>query len=265
MGRIVIWIVGLALLSIIYASAIYFEAGAIQSDLSDRSALALAKHDIPWATVSIRGRDAILEGVAPDIDSIEEAKETIRSVWGIRMVECQCQIARQLDQTSQNYSLPEVTKTQTEPDPEPVIIEENNKPDPEQQATSPKEEKVNPVHQCQNRIEKALKEHTIEFSSGSSTISQESFSLLEDLITITKDCPDSQIEVAGHTDNVGDSDKNITLSLDRAQAVLDHFQAAGVSAKRLKAIGYGSSSPISNNGTDEGRKNNRRIEFYISP
>ncbi len=229
MRRIVIWIVGLALLSLIYVGAIHFKADDIEIELKDRSNLALHEKNISWAKVTINGRDAILNGTAPDIASVEEAKKAIMSVWGIRLVECRCQIPEARSTTA----------TQSSPN-----LEEE---------------------QCQKKINDLLKKHSIEFASGSSKISSDSFSLLQKLITITQNCPGKQIKIAGHTDNIGNSGKNNTLSLARAEAVLDYFQNSGVMKDRLKAVGYGDSSPVVSNDTKEGRKRNRRIEFHITP
>ncbi|MFB3815299.1 MAG: OmpA family protein [Terriglobales bacterium] len=76
-----------------------------------------------------------------------------------------------------------------------------------------------------------------------------------------KSAPDLQLEVAGHTDNVGTAAANQKLSEDRAKAVLAALVARGVVASRLTARGYGQTAPIADNRTEEGRANNRRVEL----
>jgi outer membrane protein OmpA-like peptidoglycan-associated protein len=71
------------------------------------------------------------------------------------------------------------------------------------------------------------------------------------------------VEIAGHTDADGSEEANLALSEQRAQAVVDYLTAAGVDAALLTAVGYGEAPPIADNETDEGRAQNRRIEFSI--
>ena len=267
MGRIAIFIVGLALLSLVYVAAIHFRAEKIEGDLRDRSNLALVVHDISWATVSINGRDVILEGTAPDIESVKQTKEAIMSVWGIRMVACRCKVSTETDKTTDpiENSPIETRKTPVMASSQPVPTLAESKLISNEAVTRSVEENNTLPAQCQNDINTLLEGQNIEFASGSSSISTESFSLLKKLIIITIECPDSHFEIAGHTDNIGNEGKNSILSLNRAQAVVDYLQAAGIPKDRLSAAGYGASLPVDSNETDEGRRRNRRIEFHIRP
>jgi OOP family OmpA-OmpF porin len=69
--------------------------------------------------------------------------------------------------------------------------------------------------------------------------------------------------VVGHTDTDGEDASNQTLSEKRAQAVADYLVKAGLPADRFTATGYGSTQPVASNDTDEGRAQNRRIEFVV--
>ena len=71
------------------------------------------------------------------------------------------------------------------------------------------------------------------------------------------------LEVSGHTDNVGDDAKNLLLSQNLANSVMNYLIQKGVSAGQLKAMGYGERQPIADNATDEGRKQNRRVMFTV--
>ena len=75
--------------------------------------------------------------------------------------------------------------------------------------------------------------------------------------------PSMQIEVRGHTDNTGDKAYNDQLSLSRARAVVNYLIDHGIESYRLKSRGYGSSRPLDSNETEEGRQQNRRVEFLI--
>ncbi len=70
-----------------------------------------------------------------------------------------------------------------------------------------------------------------------------------------------KLEVQGHTDNVGNDASNQTLSEARAKAVMTWLTQHGVAADRLTAKGYGKTKPVADNGSDEGRAKNRRVEI----
>ena len=73
----------------------------------------------------------------------------------------------------------------------------------------------------------------------------------------------ARIAIQGHTDNVGDSEANLTLSSDRANGVKQLLMDFGVDSQRIEAKGYGSTKPIAPNSTADGRSKNRRTEFLI--
>lgn len=73
----------------------------------------------------------------------------------------------------------------------------------------------------------------------------------------------AQVEVAGHTDSVGDESYNQQLSEQRAQAVKDYLVKGGVGADRVSVVGYGESQPRGSNDTIEGRRLNRRVEIRV--
>ena len=70
-----------------------------------------------------------------------------------------------------------------------------------------------------------------------------------------------RVEVAGHTDNAGSPEANQRLSQERAQAVMAALVGRGIKADRLTAKGYGQTTPIADNRTEEGRAKNRRVEL----
>ena len=92
-------------------------------------------------------------------------------------------------------------------------------------------------------------------------IDPDSAGLLDRLIETALRCPTANIEIAGHTDADGEDAFNQALSEKRAQAVMDYLVKAGLPADRFTAIGYGSTQPVAANDTDEGKAQNRRIEF----
>ncbi|MBX3183514.1 MAG: OmpA family protein [Polyangiaceae bacterium] len=104
----------------------------------------------------------------------------------------------------------------------------------------------------------------VRFATGSHVILPESFPLLKQVADVLQGHPDiARVAVDGHTDNVGQLNKNLTLSRQRAAAVLRHLVEQGVDERRLEARGFGPRRPIEPNTTAEGRAKNRRVEFQI--
>jgi OOP family OmpA-OmpF porin len=116
---------------------------------------------------------------------------------------------------------------------------------------------------CQQLFSDLLGKAKIRFESGRATIDPDSAGLLDRLIETALRCPTANIEIAGHTDADGEDAFNRTLSEKRAQAVTDYVVKAGLPASRFTPIGYGSTQPIASNDTDEGKAQNRRIEFVV--
>ncbi len=86
---------------------------------------------------------------------------------------------------------------------------------------------------------------------------------LESLATFLNENPTVRIRIIGHTDAVGSDESNQILSEGRANAVRNDLIVRGIDGSRIEAEGRGESEPIDTNETDEGRQNNRRVEFEI--
>ncbi len=71
--------------------------------------------------------------------------------------------------------------------------------------------------------------------------------------------PQSKLYLEGHTDNVGNDEKNMLLSQDRARSVKAYLVQGGIAEERLTTAGYGETRPVDTNDTPEGRKHNRRV------
>ena len=80
---------------------------------------------------------------------------------------------------------------------------------------------------------------------------------------VMKNSPNLRIIIEGHTDSQGRESMNLNLSQERADAVLNAILARRVLTTNLTAVGYGETVPIADNGTEEGREANRRIEFTL--
>jgi OOP family OmpA-OmpF porin len=116
---------------------------------------------------------------------------------------------------------------------------------------------------CQQLFSGLLAKGKIRFESGRATIDPDSAGLLDRLIETALRCPSANIEIAGHTDADGEDGFNQALSEKRAQAVTEFLVKAGLPAERFTAMGYGSTQPVATNDTDEGKAQNRRIDFVV--
>jgi OmpA-OmpF porin, OOP family len=101
----------------------------------------------------------------------------------------------------------------------------------------------------------------IHFETAKATILPDSESVLGEVAKMLQQNPDIKVSVEGHTDNVGSATSNQTLSEKRAQAVVAWLTSHGIEASRLSAKGWGSSKPVEDNTTEDGRAKNRRVEL----
>jgi OmpA-OmpF porin, OOP family len=104
---------------------------------------------------------------------------------------------------------------------------------------------------------------SIYFDYDKTTLQSKSFVELNKVVVLLKQNPKIEIEIAGHTDSNGPDDYNLNLSQGRSQSVVNYLISQGISSNRLTAHGYGETKPIDTNETDEGRANNRRVEFTV--
>lgn len=112
-------------------------------------------------------------------------------------------------------------------------------------------------------IGQTIRLNNIFFDSGKATLKPESNEELNNVVKLLNNSPNMEIEISGHTDNVGSDAFNLKLSDDRANAVMNYIVSQGIDQSRITAKGYGESKPIADNDTDKGRQTNRRVEFTI--
>ena len=113
------------------------------------------------------------------------------------------------------------------------------------------------------KVGKKIILNNIFFELGKAVLTAQSYDELDRLILILKDNSEMKIEISGHTDSSGSQAINARLSTERAKAVVDYLTRNGIDASRLTYKGYGSSQPVADNSTKEGRARNRRVEFKI--
>ncbi|MCA9680314.1 MAG: OmpA family protein, partial [Myxococcales bacterium] len=121
---------------------------------------------------------------------------------------------------------------------------------------------------CLDDLPKVVKEYTgviegITFAYSSARIQPKSKAVLDRAALILQDYPDLRVLVEGHTDDRGVYDKNVALSLKRAEAVKWYLVDHGVAADRIETAGVGPDRPRASNKSKKGRDQNRRIEFHL--
>ena len=103
----------------------------------------------------------------------------------------------------------------------------------------------------------------VNFNAGSATLTSGAKQVLDGVVETLRSQRASLIEIAGHTDSLGDAQANLALSQKRAESVRDYLVTRGITASRLTARGYGEYEPIASNDTAGGREENRRVEFRV--
>lgn len=153
--------------------------------------------------------------------------------------------------------------------PPPVALQNSAATSPpapqiiESPPSSPAVPSVSAAVVLKKKIDELLIGNTIAFRLNSAILLPEGKSVLNNVAAILQEDPTVACEVGGHTDNVGPEQSNWVLSEQRAKAVVEYLISRGVAAERLTPKGYGASRPIADGTTDEGRHQNRRIEFSI--
>ena len=103
----------------------------------------------------------------------------------------------------------------------------------------------------------------VHFDTGKAILRKESYTELNELVELMTLKENLKVEIAGHTDNVGDDDSNLALSRARADTVRNYVISKGISEERITANGYGENYPVDTNDTLQGRQKNRRTEVRI--
>ncbi|RYY78526.1 MAG: OmpA family protein [Moraxellaceae bacterium] len=115
----------------------------------------------------------------------------------------------------------------------------------------------------QKLIDQALGNRIVEFESGSAILTPVGQRILDEMAIALNKVGNKSVKIIGHTDSQGNPVTNLGLSLQRANAVCDYLAARGVNKTLLNTEGLGANQPIADNGTEEGRRRNRRIEFEV--
>ncbi len=140
-------------------------------------------------------------------------------------------------------------------EPEPVVAEE-----PEEEPVVKEEPKNLEIQRNVIRLKRGTR---IKFATNSAALEPESNEILDEVASVLSQNERIRVRVEGHTDNTGNADKNKELSSARASSVKDYLASKGIATERLESTGCGQDVPAADNGTEDGKAENRRVEFVI--
>jgi OOP family OmpA-OmpF porin len=103
----------------------------------------------------------------------------------------------------------------------------------------------------------------VNFAFDSAALTPEAEVILQAAVEALNESPGVRVEVGGHTDSTGPEAYNLGLSERRAGSVADYLSANGIDASRLTVVGFGEANPVADNGTRDGRAQNRRTELNV--
>lgn len=112
-------------------------------------------------------------------------------------------------------------------------------------------------------VGEAIQLNNVFFEQGRPLLKPESYPELDRLVQVLKENPTIEIELSGHTDNVGNPAALLSLSQERVTTVKDYLVQNGIHGSRITGRGYGASRPLVKNDTEANRRMNRRVEFKI--
>jgi outer membrane protein OmpA-like peptidoglycan-associated protein len=101
------------------------------------------------------------------------------------------------------------------------------------------------------------------FESGQTDLKEEAMASLVEVVDLLQSEPDKDIRIEGHTDSTGDAETNLTISEKRAVAVENALVSLGVDSERISSAGMGEDFPIASNETEDGRRQNRRVDVIL--
>lgn len=121
---------------------------------------------------------------------------------------------------------------------------------------------------CPDEVPIAIQSFTgnidgINFELNSANLTRESYPVLDEAVKKLQEFEDLKVSIVGHTDDQGTDEYNLDLSQRRADTVRLYLVSRGVDENRLKAVGMGMRQPVTDNDTEQGRAQNRRVEFII--
>lgn len=217
------------------------------------------------ATVSIDGANVTLSGALPDADSVTTLTAIAGETWGTTGLNA---TGLTTGESTWDGGQIRLTGSAVSTDPRVAAFSAlvsnriGNKVVVDTAGLAPGDAPA-AIDTAQTTIETLLASSPIKFTPDSAEIDTASDAVLVQLAAALGQVPNTAVELVGHTDSQGDEARNQQLSEDRAKAVMQRLVDLGVLPTRLTARGEGESNPLGDNGTEEGRALNRRIDFNL--
>ena len=238
--------------------------GRIEKSVRNEVRDTLDEENHRWAQLAVSGQNVRLSGVPPSISAGDEAMSVARAAacpsWAGPLT-CAVQVTGQFDAPVPPPPTPSQPLTQAGESLLPAVAAVVAVTAAAVAAPAEGVEKT-ASQACERSMADVVAKSRIEFATASSEIAERSAPTLNALAAAAKTCV-GQIEVQGHTDSVGQPERNLKLSDARAESVRQALVARGLAADRLTSTGFGVTRPIAENDTPEGRAQNRRIEFRV--
>lgn len=224
----------------------------IEHKVAGAATRALADGGYAWAKATAHGQKVVLAGVAPSEKARASAVAAVGAANGVTRVSSALGVAP--------VAAPQPLRARADV-PGAAIA-----------GVAPARESVRTISEtakdkrpdCETAFKLVAAENRIAFAAKMARMTRASEDELDKLVEIARSCPEIRIQAQGHTDGTGKRAANLRLSRRRAQAVVDYFEANGIPATRLSAVGYGPDRPIASNRTAQGQAKNRRIEFRVT-
>jgi len=229
----------------------------IQNNLSSEAETVLVDFEAEGSLITAEGRDLRID--LPDRVGARfdrpEIQRQLNDIEGVRSVEI---IGDPAVEGAAEPETPEPTPV-PEPTPAPTAVPATPVPPTAVPATP------EPVEVAPSLVEvvAGLQTGGVEFEDGTAVLTSQDMAFLDDVAAQLEGQTGGPVGVQAHTDNVGDPDVNLLLSQDRAEAVATYLIDRGVDASLLEPRGFGASAPIADNDTEQGRADNRRVEFVV--
>lgn len=234
-------IVTLLVVVTLSAVAIIFKRPAIETDLLQRTRQALTEANLPVDKISFSGRDGILQGVVSSEEQAARLQEVVRQVYGVRDVDNQLELAsaQSTVETFQTALSAGIELPSADHFVNGLFVPQKKYP-----------------------VEK-IDLSGIRFPYAKAELDRDAEIILEPVVAELQAHPTYIVEISGHTDDYGTALGNMAVTQARAESVKTYLLSKGIASGRLNAQGYGSTRPVADNATEEGKLANRRIEITV--
>ena len=211
----------------------------------------------------IQGGKLTIEGVAASERIANEVKDAVSKLVGGMPVETRLTFVPSLAAPAAPAPVrPAAASAPTTPPQQLTAASPSSSPTVQATSVIPKPA-AEVVAECTANLAASVRSGQILFQSSRALVLPASQPVIDRIAEAMKRCPAMTIEIGGHTDATGNPTLNETLSKSRADAISSLLARAGVDANRMRTAGYGSSKPVADNETSDGKAKNRRIEFNV--